>query len=159
MRSIMTETGIVKSIEGDNIQLELKRNSACSSCSSCEIKGGCNNSVFLVEQKTDVLVTVKNTIRANVGDTVMISADSGNLVGMTAGVFVLPVLIALAIYSIANLFFGQLTTYLITFAAWIISFVLIAKVLNRYTKNHFKITAVKIIEKGSEESVTADDNE
>jgi|GEM_PF-1357196 Positive regulator of sigma E activity len=147
----MNQTGKVTAVNGGHIDVVISRKTACDSCSSCEMKGGCHSSFMLLENSNEIKISAKNLAGAELGDIVEISSSSGKILSMTALVFVLPVIIAIATYFIGQQFLTDFYSYLATFFVLLVSFLVFSFVLNRTSAKSMQIDAVKIIEKGPEQ--------
>lgn len=93
----MQQTAIVKRILPKNqAELQVQRVTACGhDCSKC---GGC------IEVVTKpIMVTADNSIGAQIGDVVMITGDSKQVLGLAAIVYMVPIILFFALYGIAAL--------------------------------------------------------
>lgn len=86
------EAQVISVSDDGTAELRVKRDSACGDCASC---GGCNAG--------SVLVKVKNSLSAKVGDTVLIETPSKTVVAVAALVYLLPLLLFFAGYAIGTL--------------------------------------------------------
>lgn len=89
----MKEEGFVKSVSGEICEVIVKRKSACGeNCASC--KAGC--------EAREHLCTAKNFIGAKVGDKVFLEMDSKKVLKSAFLVYILPILVFLAVFVIAD---------------------------------------------------------
>ncbi len=113
----MKQTATVIEVCGDTATVEVKRQSACE---GCKMSGACYSC-----GKT-VTATVKNKIGARPGDIVEVEAPSGTILTYALIVFVFPVAAALLSYYVsASILASELYPYLISLAAFLLSFVVI----------------------------------
>lgn len=128
----MKQKGIVKETENGIAIVSILREEACSSCSGRKFCGSAKR----------VDVKVKNSIDAEVGDTVEIETASEKVLGFAALVFLAPVLLAVVLY-LAFLTVDQTVASLTAFLGFIIPFI-VAYVLDKKKKDNFlpEITAL-----------------
>ena len=118
----MKQKGIVKET-GDGIAIvSVLKEDACSSCSGRKFCGAA--------QRVDV--KVKNSLDAEIGDTVEIETASEKAIGFAALVFLAPVVLAVALY-LAFLTVDQTLASLTAFFGFIIPFI-IAYLLDKKKK-------------------------
>ena len=84
---MVTEQGIIKEINNDKAIVKVKRSSACEHCSA---RGTCGMS-FGTESSNEILIEVKNSLNARVGDKVELSIPSGSLVKIAIMVYIFPI--------------------------------------------------------------------
>lgn len=85
---MITETGKVVALKGDQVWVQTIRTSACQSCSA---RSGCGQKVLAAAsggRANQILVT--NSINARVGDEVTIGIDEQALLGASLLVYALP---------------------------------------------------------------------
>lgn len=78
----MKEAGKVVNIKGENAELLFNRTSMCAKCGACGMTAG----------KNTVVVTVKNSLNAKVGDTVEIEFESGNVLTSSMIAYIFPLI-------------------------------------------------------------------
>ena len=128
----MKQKGIVKEI-GDGVAIvSLLKEEVCCSCSGRKFCGSAKR----------VDVKVKNSLDAEIGDTVEIETASEKVLGFAALVFLVPVILAVALY-LAFLTVNQTVASLAAFLGFMIPFVF-AYVLDKKKKDNFlpEITAL-----------------
>ena len=77
----MEQVGLVRRLDGNKMELEVRRISGCGGgCSSCG--GGCDSEGHSV--------IVSNRVNAKVGDVVEIKGDSNKILKLTALVYIIP---------------------------------------------------------------------
>ena len=87
----MKQIGIVEDIVGNNINVRIKRASACGeNCANC--KGGCT--------PTEKIVKARNDAGAKIGDTVVLQMDNKNVLTAAFLVYILPLMVLFAVYGI-----------------------------------------------------------
>lgn len=133
----MEEQGIVKKIDGDVARVAFVKKGGCGGgCSSC--KSGC--------PKDTIMVDLKNTENASVGEKVLVAMDSKTFKNMTFWAYGFPTIItvialALSIFILNKLNVANYEIYsiLIGIIAMIISYKIGSK-LNKHTdKYSFKM--------------------
>lgn len=133
----MEEQGIIKRIDGDIAKVAFIKKGGCGGgCSSC--KSGC--------PKDTIIVDLKNTEGASVGEKVLVSMDSGTFKNMTFWAYGFPTLItvialalSLFIFNKMNLANYEVYSIFIGLIAMVISYKLGGK-LNKHTdKYEFKM--------------------
>lgn len=88
----MRQTARVIALHPDGTaELAVKRDTACGDCASC---GGCAAGT--------VRVTVENSLKAAVGDTVLVETDTTKVIAIAALVYLLPLLLFFAGYAIGS---------------------------------------------------------
>ncbi|NLK39510.1 MAG: SoxR reducing system RseC family protein, partial [Clostridiales bacterium] len=91
-----------KVVEGGEIAtIEIMRSSACDGCH--KNGGGCVSCDIFGLNKT-ITAKAENRVGAAAGDRVIIETESGRVIGYAAVVFLLPIVVALALYFAAGLF-------------------------------------------------------
>ncbi len=65
----MKEIGTVKSLHGNNAEVEIKRNSACGDCGACHVS----------KDQSVMLTTAKNSVDAKTGETVEVEMQFANV--------------------------------------------------------------------------------
>ena len=85
---------VTKLLSGNQAELTVHRQTACGhDCSKC---GGCGEMVT-----KPITVIADNTIGADIGDTVVITGSSKQVLGLAAIVYVIPVVLFFALYAVA----------------------------------------------------------
>lgn len=96
---MITETGKVIAIKGDQVWVQTIRASACQSCSA---RSGCGQRALAsVSGGRANQILVANTINARVGDDVTIGIEERALLGASMRVYALP-LVAMVLATIAG---------------------------------------------------------
>ena len=78
----MKEAGKVVDINGDDAKLRFNRTSMCSKCGACGMTAG----------KNEIIVSVRNSLNARVGDTVEIEFDSRNVLTSSLIAYIFPLI-------------------------------------------------------------------
>lgn len=124
----MEQIGEVVELKGKRALIRIYRTSSCGeNCSSCS--GECKPTATMVE--------AVNGISAKVGDTVKLQMNSGSFLLLAFTGYILPILICIAAYFIAEHFTGN--TVIADIAA-IASLVLVLVIFFILDKLHFKST-------------------
>lgn len=139
----MKEAGKVVNVNGENADLLFNRTSMCSKCGACGMTAG----------KDTIVVTVKNSLNAKIGDIVEIEFESGNVLSSSMIAYIFP-LIMLFIgiwigYSVPQSIFKvkDILAAIMGLIFCAISFIFL-KILNPFFKRKFSniYTMVKIKE-------------
>lgn len=139
----MKEAGKVVEIKGDEARLQFNRTSMCSKCGACGMTAG----------KNTIIVSVKNSLNARIGDTVEIEFESGNVLTSSLIAYIFP-LIMLFIgiwigYSVPQSLFEikDVMAAILGLIFCALSFVIL-KILNPFLKRKFSniYTMVRIQE-------------
>ncbi len=134
----MKQIGIVIEINGEYAKVECDRQSACD---MCENSSGCT------EKCKKVYAKARNSVNAEIGDTVEIETETSKVLMNAFIVFFLPVLLSLCAYFVAERFFGSALAVVTTLVVLIVSLVLFAFLLNRSAKNKDVSRIVRIFSK------------
>ena len=85
---------VIALLPGEEAQVSIKRETACGhDCTSC---GACG------AQARPIIAEVKNPLGAQVGDDVDIETNTSRVLGLACVVYVVPIILLLAFYAIAN---------------------------------------------------------
>lgn len=93
---MMDQIGFVRKVNGDKIELEVRRISSCG--------GGCKTCSSSCDAPAHVII-VENELNAKVGDFVEIKGDSKNILKYTAIVYMLPLTFLIVGISVGNFIF------------------------------------------------------
>lgn len=91
----MQQIAVVKRLlPGNQAELQVKRQTACGhDCTNC---GGCGEIVT-----KPIMVIADNSIGAEVGDAVMITGSSKQVLGLAAVLYIVPIVLFFAFYAVA----------------------------------------------------------
>ena len=132
----MKQTAIVKEVVNDKALLLIKRQTMCDGCHK---EGGCHGCSQIIE------VTVDNTLYASAGDTVQIETPGATVIGVSALVFFLPLMLAFAAYfTLDALGLQEGFCYLGALLAPVICYTVIAIVVRRSRKT-LKVTMTQVL--------------
>lgn len=92
---MITENGIVTTATSSTAWIKTIRSGACESCSSKKSCGTAGN-------QKEMIVTVKNTLRVEPGDHVVIGLETGPIMFLTFLLYVFPILMLIAGALIGN---------------------------------------------------------
>lgn len=130
-----TETRVIAISDDQKAELAVHRDTACGDCATC---GGCDAGT--------VRVTVDNTLRAAVGDTVTIETSTGTVILIAVLVYLLPLVLFFAGYAIgAALGVQPLLLGGIGFAVSLLAAVLVNRKLTGKLK--YRMTGFAVSEK------------
>lgn len=140
----MDQVGYVRKVQGDNIELEVKRVSSCGdNCKSCA--GSCD-----IEPH---IIVLPNKINAKVGDFVEVSAESKNVLKYMAIIYMIPFAFFIVGIALGNNIFKsmgnenyEILSFLSGMLALVISFFIIRIIDNNIAgKVESTITATRIL--------------
>lgn len=139
----MKVKAIVINTDGKNAIVESTRLSACEGCHKNE-NGGCSVCSLMGANKKTTS-RAKNTVKAEVGDTVEIETETKTVIFYAALVFIFPIIVALALYFVADaMSLSNTATYVCAFLGLVLAFALVwlySKFVIR-NKNDVKIISV-----------------
>ena len=121
----MKQIGVVIALEGDIARIECDRRSACDMC---------ENAASCAEKCKKVYTGAYNGVGASVGDAVEIETDTGSVLLNAVLVFLLPIIIAIGSYFLADAYFSEGISVLITLAVLVFSVCAFSFLLNRRAK-------------------------
>lgn len=114
----MDQIGYVRKVEGENIELEVKRVSACGdNCKSCS--GSC-------DEKAHIIV-LPNKINAKVGDYVEVNAEAKNILKYMVIIYMIPFAFFIVGIALGNYIFksmGNANYEILSFFTGMISLVI-----------------------------------
>ena len=143
----MKTLGTVVSADDTKVKVKSHRKSACDSCEKCHNKGACSIPLVLSESTGEVDFELENTLGAKEGDVVEIEISTRKALVISVLLFFLPTLLTILFAFIVNSLVTPLKTALCLLAFFVLSFVVMSKVLNAWSKKRAQIKIVKIIEK------------
>ena len=132
----MKQIGTVVETEGNTAKVECDRKSACDMCENAE---------HCVEKCKTVYATALNDLNAKTGDSVEIETETSRVLISALIVFLLPVILAIGAYVVADKFFGEGISVLITFAVLVGTVVLFSFLLNKRAKKRVASRIVRIL--------------
>ena len=147
----MKATGKVIETIGKRARVESVRSSACSSCHECEARGACHAELIFGSQTQSVIIETDNRIGAKVGDTVEIESSSSKTLAVSAVVFIIPIILSVIAYVIANKTLTDLQSALVLLITLLISFFVFLKLMNRFVKTSLASYIVKISEESEKQ--------
>lgn len=140
----MQEKAQVVDVTENDIVVMVKRQSTCQ---SCQVKSACGTSVLSkVLGNKYALLTVSNSLNAEVGDEVTIAFDDQLFVFSSFLMYLAPLLLMFtAAFAVTTLHSSEGLTMLVAFTALILSFVLLSQLVKqpRFLK-HFKANLVSV---------------
>ena len=140
----MLQKGKVISTDGNTAKVLVVRKSACEGCRQKNLCAGIGAEC---SEAKPVEIKVINSAGAQQGDEVLLSAKSSLILGSTFAVFILPIIIAFAVYYTVYSINGSAFAFASAAAlgAFIISIVSLCLGLNRYMKKNLCVEIVKIL--------------
>lgn len=95
----MEQIAVVKKVLDNGMaQVSVERGTACGAAHSCADCAGCEHVII----QTEKVVNAFNDARANAGDIVKLRSDNAPFLKSAAIVYLLPLVLALAVYGIAS---------------------------------------------------------
>ncbi len=140
----MTQNGKVKELSGELARVVVMRQSACDGCKQKNLCAGINSGC---SDGKPIEALVKNTVGAKVGDEVVLESSSRFVLGMAFCVFVLPIIVAFAVYVIVDGFLAPAVSWTVTGGTFVLLTGVFCFTLNRYLKKNPMIEIVKILKK------------
>lgn len=144
----MVQTGKVLSCDGDLCEVEIIRESACSSCHS---RSSCTASAMAGCAKFEkVVVKAKNTVGARCGETVELTSDSAGMLGIAFCVFILPIITAIAAYFTASVITDKVSIcYIIATVFFTIAFFGLFFGFDRRLSKSINVEVSSVLEKSN----------
>lgn len=126
--------------------VEIIRKSSCESCEGCQNKDLCHSGMFSNDIKS-LVVKAQNAHAAKAGDSVKIKTYNENKFNaFSALIFIVPILLMFVTYIACEFFKMQKAiTALLSFLTFALAFMIFAKILDKYCKNHISYTIQQII--------------
>ncbi len=141
----MDEKGIVCEVKDEFVKLLMKSSDSCNGCTACSVDGGPQKRVLTINEKID----------CNLGDEITVTIHPASPYISIFTLFVLPLILILVFYSIANKYlplsmhYRDIITVVSAIGGLVISFPAI-KVIDRFINKHESdLIKVKKIEKRS----------
>lgn len=147
----MRATGIVIETDKSVAKVKSTRESACSSCHNCEAKGACHAELIFGSQTEEVYIFAKNTIGAMVGDRVELESSTTKTLFASASIFVLPVILSALSYILSERFVSIFRPEYVFLTVLIISFMVLARIINIFAKRRLATYIVRILEESETE--------
>lgn len=140
----MKQKAIVLSTEGDSAVIEVARVTACEGCHKMKDGEGCV-ACSLFDLKKKMSADAVNEVGAKAGDIVEITTPSRTVALYSLLVFILPIIVGIALYFIAELFLSnEAVLALISVGGIALSFVIIHFTLDRIAAANKVIRIVSI---------------
>jgi positive regulator of sigma E activity len=132
----MKQTAKVIRVNGGKATIEVRRESACSSCARREACFGCSDNIVTSEASNDA--------GSKPGDIVTVESSSARVLGYAAAVFVLPVTAGIFCFLILSGFLTGLLLYLVPALLFASLFAAACVILEKKIKKYpdIRITAV-----------------
>ena len=142
----MNTFAYVKEVKGKYAIVETERKSACDGCHKSENGEGCAM-CRIFGGSAKVSAKARNTVGAAVGDKVEIASSSARMLLYAAAVFILPIVLAIAAYFVANSF-GQSEGIcgIAALGAFVATFSVVAVISKLVLSKRCDIEIVKILD-------------
>ena len=143
----MEQCGIVKSIKGEYAEVEVRRTTACETCSAAHV---CPSG------RKDAVVRALNKAGASEGDSVKLSTPTGNVLGYAFAVFVFPIISAIAAFLIASSFTEEKYALIAAAAGFAAAFAVVFFTVERRAKKRGDVVVITEIETKEDKNVRDD---
>ena len=135
----------VLSVENNVAVVEVERKSACDGCHKNESGEGCSI-CSLTGGNRKFSAKALNNVGAKVGDTVEIASASSRVLLYSALVFLLPLVVGIVFYFVANAIFTvELYNYLALVLGFVISLAFVWLYSQKVSKKRFDVEIVRVI--------------
>lgn len=137
----------VVDVKGVTATVVSKRSSACESCHNCENGGVCHAQLVFGNQVEEVVLDVKNTLNAKIGDIVELESSTNRTLFVSIIIFILPIIVSVISYFVADKVTDiEYISALSMIVCFVTMFAIVTKIMNLYTKKHLTAYIVKILE-------------
>ena len=144
----MEQSGIVRSVEGEYAKVQIKRATACESCSASHACLSC---------KKLAVVRCRNDAGAEPGDTVKLETPSSNVLLYAFCVFVFPIIVAFAAFIISSRFLDGNAPLFVAACGFAAAFAVVFFTVERRARKNGPVIVTGIEKKAADE--TAADTE
>lgn len=141
----MKQTGYVRNIDKNKVQVEIKRISSCGGgCNSCG--GSCD--------APSIVVSMENTVDAKIGDYVEINAKSKNIIKYALVVYMIPffllivgIILGMGLFQSKNIANYETYGLLVGLVFLVLSFFIVKRIdKNIEKKNESTMEIIRILE-------------
>ncbi len=143
----MEQCGTVKSVKKGFAEVEVKRSTACETCSAAHV---CPSG------RKDAVVRARNDAGASVGDRVKLETPSGNVLKYAFIVFVFPLLLAMAAFFAVSSFADEKYALIAAGAGFAAAFAVVFFTAERSAKKRGGVVVITEIEKKEDRNVSDD---
>ena len=140
----MQQCGVVKSIKGEFAEVEVKRSTACETCSASHV---CPSG------RKDAVIRARNAAGAAIGDRVKLETPSGSVLWYAFIVFLFPLLLAIAAFFTASALADEKTALIAAGAGFAVAFAVVFFTVERAAKKRGGTVTITEIEKKEETDV------
>ncbi len=142
----MTAKGVVIDVKDGNAIVKCQRQSACESCHNCKESGVCHAELIFGEANREITVEVQNSLMAEIGSRVEVSASTAHTLLYSVMIFLLPCLLSALCFAIMNKLLVDMTLIALSMiGVFLIGFFVFAKLLNSYIKSKNTLEITKIL--------------
>jgi len=134
----MEQSGIIKKTDGTYAEVEIKRATACETCSASHACLSC---------KKKAVVRCVNRAGGEPGDSVKLETPSSNVLWYAFCVFVLPLICAFAAYVVSSRFLTMNRSLFAALAGFVAAFVIVFFTVERPARKRDAIVITEIINK------------
>lgn len=150
MENYMKQKALVLSTENDSAVIEVARVTACEGCHKMKEGEGCV-ACSLFDLKKKMSADAVNEVGAKAGDIVEITTPSRVVAAYSVLVFILPIIVGIALYFVAEMFLSnEAALALISVGGIALSFVIIHFTLDKVAAANKVIRIVSICKHNSE---------
>ena len=144
----MEQCGKVKSVKGEYAEVEVRRSTACESCSASHV---CPSG------RKDAVIRARNDAGAAVGDSVKLETPSINVLLYSFAVFVFPLLVAVAAFFITSGFAADKYAIVAAVCGFAVAFLIVYLTVERSAKKRGGVVVITRVERPASEPDENDD--
>ncbi len=134
----MEQCGRVKAIKGRFAEVEVRRSTACESCSAAHV---CPSG------RKDAVIRARNDAGAEVGDRVKLETPSGSVLKYAFAVFLFPLLLALAAFLVVSSFSDETAAVISAVCGFALAFAVVFFTFERSARKRGGAVIITEIEK------------
>ena len=138
----MQQSGIIRSVDGEYAKVQIKRATACETCSASHACLSCT--------KTAV-VRCRNDAGAAPGDTVRLETPSSHVLFYAFCVFVFPLIVAFAAFAVSSRFISGDAPIFIAVGGFAAAFAVVFFTVERRARKRDPVVAVEIERRAGEQ--------
>lgn len=138
----MQTKGTVLSLKGNEALVRVFRESGCASCRNCPSSAACHAEFTLTDTPKAFELYAENTCGAKPGDTVEVYTANKLPLSLAFVTFVLPLVLTIAAYVLADVFWDGIVPFLAAGGAFFVAFFCFAFVSNRLS-HKFAVTYIR----------------
>ena len=153
----MRQKAVVVAVKDSVATVEVLRSTMCEGCEKSKDGGACACGALLGATRS-MRADAENPVGASDGDTVEVETDSRTVLGSAALVFLLPVVLALVFYLIAESLTASETIPLIAAGAGFVLSVVPTVIVDRSRRGRPQLAVVGVLRRNDTESGESSDS-